>query len=247
MKQHLLFKYICFGKKKPEYYSDLLIRADKGLHEQIAKKLVRKVSKGATVLDMGAGQGALSARLHDLGYAVTAVDANDNDYALEGRGINFEHVNFNDEKELMAFITRNEASFDVVCGVEVIEHLENPWSYVLGLTRLARPGGLILITTPNTTSWLSRLHFLWKGTFPNFQERNLSYGHINPIAPFELNLIMSRCGLKNIEIESAGTLPPLYFSSPKMIAFSLLALCIRPAQKGLIDGWCVISTGVKPM
>ena len=91
------------GKKKLEYYCDLLIRADKGLHEQIAGTIERKVRNGSTVLDMGAGQGALSARLHDLGYAVTTVDVNDKDYALQGRGIKFQHVNFDDKEEFKAF------------------------------------------------------------------------------------------------------------------------------------------------
>lgn len=238
-------KYIFFGKKKFEYYSDLLMRADTGLHDQIAQTLVNTVERGASVLDMGAGQGALSARLHDLGYKVTAVDVNDDDYLIQKRDIQFKHVNFNDEQELEQFISSHESQFDVVCGVEVIEHVENPWNYVRGLKRLAKPGGLVLITTPNTTSWLSRLNFLISGTFLCFQKQNLAYGHINPIATFELDLIMSRIGLKNVKIEPAGTLPPFYFSGVRTVVFSLLAILIRPIQSGTLNGWCVIATGTK--
>jgi 2-polyprenyl-3-methyl-5-hydroxy-6-metoxy-1,4-benzoquinol methylase len=238
-------KYLYFGKKKYEYYSDLLIRADTGLHEQIAQTLAKKVKKGESVLDMGAGQGALAARLHDLGYKVTAVDVNDEDYLIQERDIQFKHVNFDDEYELEKFIANHESQFDVVCGVEVIEHVENPWNYVRGLARLVKPGGLVLITTPNTTSWLSRLYFLISGTFLCFQEQNLSYGHINPIAAFELNLIMNRTGLNNVKIESAGTLPPLYFAGVRVVLFSLLAILIRPIQSGKLNGWCVIATGTK--
>jgi 2-polyprenyl-3-methyl-5-hydroxy-6-metoxy-1,4-benzoquinol methylase len=238
-------KHLFFGRKKLEYYSDLLMRADTGLHEQIAETVLKKVKAGADVLDMGSGQGALSARLHDLGYKVTAVDVNDEDYLLKKRNIQFMHVNFDDEYELEKFIASHECQFDAVCGVEVIEHVENPWSYIKGLTRMVKPGGLVLITTPNTTSWLSRIHFLKSGTFLCFQEQNLSYGHINPIATFELNLIMNRVGLKNIKIESAGTLPPLYFSGVKMALLSLLAIILRPFQSGKLNGWCVIATGTK--
>ena len=83
------------------------------------------------------------------------------------------------------------------------------------------------------------------GTFLCFQEQNFSYGHINPIAVFELNLIMNRIGLKNIEIKSAGTLPPLYFAGVKLALFSFLAIFIRPMQLGKLNGWCVIATGTK--
>jgi SAM-dependent methyltransferase len=234
-----------FGKKKFEYYDGLLIRADTGLHEQIAELIESQVEKGASVLDMGAGQGALAARLSDLGYSVTAVDTNDDDYSLVGRDINYVHVNFDKEEELEQYIKNNELKFDVVCGVEVIEHVENPWAYLRGLARLTKKNGLILVTTPNTNSWLSRLQFLITGNFLCFGEENLSYGHINPIANFELNLIMTSIGLKDVELKSAGTLPPLFFSSPSMVIKSLLCLILRPLQSGLLNGWCVIATGRK--
>lgn len=238
-------KIIFLGRKKLEYYSGLLIRADKGLHDQIAEVIQLKVEKGAKILDMGAGQGALSARLYDLGYAVTAVDVNDGDYGLSGREIKFEHLNFDDEKSLESFISQHESQFDAVCGVEVIEHVENPWAYVRGLKKLAKLGGLVLITTPNTTSWLSRLIFLRQGQFLCFQKANLSYGHINPVTRFELELIMSRSDLEDIEIFSAGTLPPLYFTSVKMMIWSLMALVLRPFQSGILNGWCLIAIGRK--
>lgn len=236
---------ILFENKNLEYYSGLLIRADKGLHDQIAEIIKLKVEKGAKILDMGAGQGALSARLCDLGYAVTAADINDDDYGLIGRDIKFDHVNFDDQKDLESFISQHESQFDVVCGVEVIEHVENAWAYVRGLNKLVKPSGFVLITTPNITSWLSRLIFLRQGQFLCFKEENLSYGHINPISRFELELIMDRSGLKEIEIFSAGTLPPLYFTSFKMIIFSLIALILRPFQSGILDGWCIIAIGRK--
>ena len=45
-------------------------------------------------------------------------------------------------------------SADVVVCVETIEHLENPRALFLELARLTRPGGLVVVTTPNQVSWL---------------------------------------------------------------------------------------------
>ena len=44
---------------------------------------------------------------------------------------------------------------DVVTAVETIEHLENPWAFVRALVELARPGGWVVVTTPNQLSVLS--------------------------------------------------------------------------------------------
>lgn len=236
---------IFLGRKKLEYYDGLLIRADPGLHEQISEIVSTQLDKGAKILDMGAGQGALSARLYDLGYSITAADTNDDDYSVSGRDIDYQHINFDDEGDIKRFVDENESKFDCVCGVEVIEHVENPWAYVRSLTKLVKKGGLILITTPNITSWLSRISFLREGKFMCFKEENLSYGHINPVSKFELELIMNRSGLYNVRTFSGGTLPPLYFSGIKLTLFSLLALVIRPLQFGILNGWCVISIGRK--
>jgi len=57
---------------------------------------------------------------------------------------------------------------DVVAAVEVIEHLENPRSFARELVRLAKPGGWILITTPNQLSFLSLLTLALKKRFQAF-------------------------------------------------------------------------------
>jgi len=64
---------------------------------------------------------------------------------------------------------------DVVASVETIEHEENPRAFVRELKRLARPGGLILVTTPNQLSFLSKLTLVLKNQFNAFTERPGSY------------------------------------------------------------------------
>ena len=44
-----------------------------------------------------------------------------------------------------------EREFDVVISTEVIEHLENPRATFRNLWRLLKPGGVLILTTPNQT------------------------------------------------------------------------------------------------
>jgi len=235
----MMARKLFFGRKRTEYYKGMIIRADLGLHEQIAGRIRHYLSNGGKVLDLGAGQGALSARLADLGYQVTAADMDANDFrAVEG--IEFKQLNFDSTEEIAHFVDAHTSEFDAVCGIEVIEHLQDQWQYVANLKKMLKPGGIMVLTTPNTTSWLSRLLFLFNGRFHQFSDEDVSYGHIAPITPYELSLIVEREGLKPLEAVPAGTLPPLYFSGVRLSLLSLLALLLRPFQSGILDGWCLL-------
>lgn len=236
---------IFFGKKTPEFYKSLLIKADLGLHEQIAESIGKKMPKGSKILDFGAGEGALSERLFDLGYKVTAADKDAENF--KSKSCEFYPINFDKPKEVDAFTLKHENQFDVVLGIEVIEHVQDQWKYARQLMAMAKPGGIILITTPNTTSWLSRMIFLFTGRFHQFSDSDLSYGHINPVSPWELDLMMKEAGAQNVEILSAGTLPAIYITrSPKLLLLNLFSLLLRPFSSGVLDGWCVMAIAKKP-
>lgn len=236
---------IYIGKKTAQFYKKLLIKADLGLHDQIALAIKDKVPSGCRILDFGAGEGALSERLFDMGYKITAADKDEENF--KSKNCEFSVINFDQPNEVDAFALKYANQFDVVLGVEVIEHVQDQWKYVRQLMTMIKPGGIVLITTPNTSSWLSRIVFLLTGRFHQFADADLSYGHINPISPWEIELIMKEVGAKNIEIRSAGTLPPIYITrSPKLLLINIFALLLRPFSSGILDGWCVMAIARKP-
>lgn len=238
-------KKIFIGQKKAEYYNDLLMKADLGLHEQIANKLQNSLPMGCKILDFGCGEGALSQRLSDLGFSVVAVDMNAKDF--KAKNVEFKQIDFNNREEVESFLNENYENFDAVLGIEIIEHIHNPWQYIDDLMKMVKRGGLILITTPNTTSWLSRFIFLFTGKFHQFGDGDLSYGHIAPITPWELKVILDARHLDNISIEEAGTLPAIYITGlNKLLLINLLALLFRPLIRGIVNGWCIMATARKP-
>ena len=115
-------KKFFIGKKKAEFYKGMLVKADLGLHDQIAEKIQREVPAGAKVLDLGAGEGALSARLVDLGYQVTAVDKDQDSFKCEEA--TFSRIDFDSADEITQLVKQHEDAFDAVLGIEVIEHVQ---------------------------------------------------------------------------------------------------------------------------
>ncbi|HIE94962.1 MAG TPA: methyltransferase domain-containing protein [Acidobacteria bacterium] len=92
---------------------------------------------------------------------------------------------------------------DVVTAVETIEHLENPRALVRQLVRLAKPGGWILLTTPNQRSVLSLVTLLLKGQFSAFQDTDYP-AHITALLESDLRRIGSELGLTDAAIKYTG-------------------------------------------
>lgn len=238
-------KWIYFGEKKIEHYNGLIIRADTHSHEQIAAKVKSIMPTGGKILDLGCGQGALSARLKDMGYEVTAVDTNPSDFLC--KTVPFVQVNFNHADEVSNFLKEHGNRYDLVIGIEVIEHVHNHWEYVETLKQLVKPKGHLLISTPNITSWVSRLFFLFKAEFHQFQPEDIDYGHINPIAWHQLRYILEQKKLNVVGFYPVGTLPPVWLrASLKWAIVQTLALIFRPFQrKDHLEGWSLMVVAQK--
>jgi len=92
---------------------------------------------------------------------------------------------------------------DVVAAIETIEHLENPRSFARELTRLLKPGGWVVMTTPNQLSLLGKLGLLLRNEFPAF--RGLNYpAHLTALLEIDLRRIAGECGWSDVSITFSG-------------------------------------------
>lgn len=96
-----------------------------------------------------------------------------------------------------------DEKFDVVLAQEVIEHLENPWKFFRDLHSALKDNGCLIITTPNVASWHSKIKFLFGNHFNWFTPDCLSY-HINPVAYWEIELIVEKTGFYLEKIIGSG-------------------------------------------
>jgi len=220
--------------KELEYYEGVLVHADEGVHALCESVVRRYVSPGARVLDLGAGAGAFSLRLVRGGYQVTAVDVD----PVKWRVPEVQFVQA-DATTPLADVLRGNV-FDAVCCLEVIEHVENQAGLLRQACAVCRPGGHLILTTPNTTSFLSRAIFLRTGRFHQFDDADLSYGHISPITHWELAVLAERTGWSVVERQPAGKLALLDVSPGvwRSIRLNLLRLLAWAIADGDVDGWC---------
>jgi SAM-dependent methyltransferase len=99
-----------------------------------------------------------------------------------------------------------DATFDIACSIEVIEHLENQFAYLRELYRICRKGGRVLITTPNILNINSRVHFFYAGFWSLFRPLPLASsdpvhasGHINPVTFYYLAYQLTKAGFQEVQ------------------------------------------------
>lgn len=157
----------------------------------------------ARVADVGAGRGYFSRVLCEKLAAEHGLDPRAHVFACDVIPASFEFEGIGCEKiHHDGRLPWPDASFDAVVSIEVVEHVEDQFAFLRELARIAKPGGLVIVTTPNVLNMNSRLRTLLCG-FPllfdplplsSRDPRRLS-GHIHPITPYFLAYLALRADL----------------------------------------------------
>lgn len=177
-----------FDGRRMREYKGLPIYAAPGLHEAAATLLGAAAANDARVLEFGAGSGAMSLRLSDLGFDITASD-------LFAESFKPAHVPFVAADLNGAFAAQWPRGFDAVMALEIIEHLENPRQVLRQIRALLPLGGQLVLSTPNIANPVSQALFLRSGQFQWF--RDVDYreqGHITPLSPWVLEKALQEAG-----------------------------------------------------
>ena len=105
---------------------------------------------GKAALDVGCGAGLLCEPLARLGAAVTGVDAAPANIAAakdhatgSGLGIDYQCGDIG---------ALGLKGFDLVTALEVIEHVADKPTFIAALAAALKPGGLMILSTPNRTA-----------------------------------------------------------------------------------------------
>jgi len=170
--------------------------SEHAIYRTVASALGKRGASGV-LADIGCGGGRLWRELKPMFSRCIGVDAVH--YAGLPAEIEFQQADLD-----RAPLPLTDASADVVTAVETIEHLENPREFCRELHRIARPGGWIVITTPNQLSLLSILTLIAKQRFSAFQD--FAYpAHRTALLEIDLRRIASECGLTDLEISYTGS------------------------------------------
>jgi 2-polyprenyl-3-methyl-5-hydroxy-6-metoxy-1,4-benzoquinol methylase len=166
-------------------------------HKMTLRLVTDLLPEGARILDIAAAQGNFSLTLGELGYDVTWNDI---------RADLAEYVQLKHEFGKITFAPGNafelafSSPFDAVLITEIIEHVAHPDAFLTKVAALVRPGGYVVMTTPNGAYIGNTLPKFSECTDPSVYEplqfKPDADGHIFLLHPEEVESLGTGAGLQ---------------------------------------------------
>jgi ubiquinone/menaquinone biosynthesis C-methylase UbiE len=229
-------------------FSKLNIRNATDRDEQIMDAVEENalINPGMKGLDLGCGTGRFAASFRQrFKVIVLGVDSSIKAKSLSQK--NLIEVKVSDLNEALPF---DKNSQDFIISIEVLEHLVNPDGFLNEIKRILKPGGYLILTTPNLASWYNRV-LLVLGIQPiltevstkskafgmGFLKQYISNpppaGHLRIATKNALYDMINYYGFRNIKIfgmqihGTFGIFQPLdaFFSHIPSIASDLIIIC----------------------
>lgn len=170
-----------------------LLRAEARARNPWVQAEIQNAFPSATVLDIGCGAGLLANELARQEMKVVGLDASEQSLEIARRYDATASVDY--RRGDANHLPFDDASFDVACAMDFLEHVEQPARIVAEAARVLRPGGLFFFHTFNRNfiAWL----FGIKGVewFVKNTPRDL-HCYRNFIKPAELRAMCEHSGME---------------------------------------------------
>jgi ubiquinone/menaquinone biosynthesis C-methylase UbiE len=172
----------------------------KGWPKNRVEAILRSVCNGGSVLDVGCGNGHLLYQLRNKFDRLVGLEYSAQ--RLEQAKLNLADCSFEpvlgNAEDMNTIVSEG---IDCVVSADTIEHVPDVYAAVNELFRVLRPGGLLVINTPNI-AFLKKRIFLLLGRFPSTSQPNeglgsdilFDGGHLHYFTYRSLSLLLKKAG-----------------------------------------------------
>jgi SAM-dependent methyltransferase len=166
------------------------------LRGQHREDLLTRISTDAkSILEFGCGEAPLGAALKARQKCrVVGIEIDPRAAAVAQKRI--DDVFLGDAREIIAII---EEKFDWIIGGDIVEHLDEPWSFLSELRRVSAPGGHLLLSIPNLAN-AAVVADLLRGRFDYVYMGLTCVGHLRFFTRRTIEEMLTIAGWGTVEI-----------------------------------------------
>jgi 2-polyprenyl-3-methyl-5-hydroxy-6-metoxy-1,4-benzoquinol methylase len=175
------------------------LAADRGSRGRV----FRAIPRGSRVLDIGCDTGRMGEALRQqLGCEVYGIEA-DPVAAAEARP-RLDHIDV--RKIESARDLADQSGFDVVLFLDVLEHLYDPWSVLIGAREALRAGGVVISVVPNIAHF-SVIRRLLQGRFEYEEHGRMDRTHVRWFTRRSFASAFHDAGLVEVRVDVLPVVP----------------------------------------
>jgi len=174
------------------------IQAAVETHQFAVRYLQANAAAGTTVLDVAAGEGALSKQLQDAGLKTACTSWNDKcKVDAPQYRVDLDHP--------FSAADVGDRDYAAICAIEIVEHVENPSAFLRSCAAVLKPGGTLIISTPNVESIAARMQWFLRGCPRIFSDHEVRQNrHISMLWSQGFEVLIEHAGLRVVDRQLLG-------------------------------------------
>jgi SAM-dependent methyltransferase len=168
---------------------------------------IKSLARGKRLLDVGCATGFFLEAAADQGFDVRGVEFSEVAISLARPDIRARIV-CGDVNSLLKSETQK---YDIVTAFDIIEHVQNPSVFLQEIREILTPGGLLVLSTPDTGHLL---RYLMGSKWPMLQPMQ----HTVLFSKRGIASLLERCGYVNVRVETAYKVLALDYLANQLVA-----------------------------
>ena len=158
---------------------------------------------GLSLLDIGCGGGLLCEPMARLGFAVSGIDPSQKNIGTAASHAAAGGIEIDYRTATAETLLAENATFDVVLNMEVVEHVADLRAYLRACAKLVKPGGFMIVATLNKTLKSLALakfaaEYVLRWIPPGTHDWNRF------VVPADLRRMLEECGLNPLKTQGVA-------------------------------------------
>jgi len=183
---------------------------------------------GLSLCDVGCGGGLIAEPMARLGFAVTAIDADEEAIAVARDHAAASGLDIDYRSDTAESLAADKRQFDVVLALELVEHVADPDALFAACSALVKPGGAFIGATLNRTPQSYALAIVGAEYVMRWLPRG-THDWRRFLRPSEFVLGLRRAGLKPTQVKGLRY-RPLHadWAQTDDLSVNYLVMAIKP-------------------